>query len=317
MAVIDPNTNAIVAVALSPTSGGTDFALVNQSTGLVYMRQQSNIVVIDGRSASATFNQALPSLSFPGYAIRSLALDETRGLLYMTSVTTGAPPVQGHILIFDANPVSATFHQMLHDIATPANSPTLGIAVNPLTNKIYLGTQGNGPGGLSGIFVLDGATLSLNRIAGTVPSLEVEVNVTSNLVYATSNGNRLTAVDGATNTLLALIPMPGLITSSLSFSERLAINGITGRVYVQSSDVLSPGKVIVVDGDRSSSNFNTVLTAITVGRDSNSILVDEGLNRILTTSIFDFGTYGTTIIDGATNAVIATVPANDWCFDTQ
>src|SRR5688572_20600498 len=108
--IIDPNTNAVVAVASMPTSGGIDFALVNQTTGLVYMRQpNSNIVVIDGRSASPTFNQALPSLSFPGYAIRSFAADETRGLLYVTTVTMGPPPVQGHILVVDANPASVNF----------------------------------------------------------------------------------------------------------------------------------------------------------------------------------------------------------------
>jgi YVTN family beta-propeller protein len=45
-------------------------------------------------------------------------------------------------------------------------------------------------------------------------------------------------------------------------------------------------------------------------------LVDESLNRIITASIFDFGTFGTTIIDGATNTVIASIPAHDWCFDT-
>jgi YVTN family beta-propeller protein len=313
VSIIDPNTSAVVAVALIPTSGGIDFALVNQSTRLVYLRQpNSNIVVIDGRPTSGQFNQALASLNFPGYSIRSFALDETRGLLYVTTSTTGSQPVQGHILIVDANPANSSFHQTLHDIAMPVNSSSQGIAVNTVTNKIYLGAQG-GPGGMSGIFVLNGFTFGLTRITGTVPSFEVEVDEASNLVYATSNMNRLTAVDGTTDSLLALIPMPGLIATLLN--ERLAINRVTSRVYVQSDEVLSPGKVIVVDGDRLSLSFNSVLAEINVGRNSNSILVDEGLNRVITASIFDFGTFGTTIIDGATNAVVGTVPANDWCFD--
>lgn len=318
VAVIDPNTDAVAAVVPLPTVGGIAFALVNQSTELVYMLQgNSSIIVIDGRPASGSFNQALPSLSFPSYAIRSFAFDETRELLYVTSVTTGLPPVQGHVLIIDANPASANFHQTLYDIAMPANSPPLGVAVNAVTNNIYLGAQANGPGGMSGVFVLNGATQSLTRITGTVPSFDVVVNEPSNLVYATSNNNRLTAIDGATNSLLALIPMPGLIdTQLISLNERLAVNRLTGRAYVQSRDFPSPAKVIVVDGDRLSPTFNTVLTTVTVGREGNSLLVDESLNRILTSSIFDFGTYGTTIIDGATNAIIASIPAADWCFDS-
>lgn len=316
VAVIDPNTDTVAAVVPLPTVGGIDFALVNQSTELVYLRQGNSIIVIDGRPASGTFNQALASLSFPSYAIRSFAFDETRELLYVTSVTTGLPPVQGHVLIIDANPASANFHQTLYDIAMPANSPPLGVAVNAVTNNIYLGAQGNGPGGMSGVFVLNGATQSLTRIAGTVPSFDVVVNEASNLVYATSNNNRLTAIDGATNSLLALIPMPGLIVTPLIFlNEKLAINRVTGRVYVQSADFPSPAKVIVVDGDRLSPTFNSVLTTVTVGRDGSSILVDESLNRVLASSIFDFGTYGTTIIDGATNAIIASIPASDWCYD--
>ena len=317
VAVIDPGTDAVTAVVPLPTVGGITFALVNQSTELVYLRQgNSSIIVIDGRPASGTFNQALPSLSFPGYAIRSFAFDETRELLYVTIATSGAPPVQGHVLIIDANPASANFHQTLYDIAMPANSAPEGVAVNAVTNNIYLGAQSTGPGGMSGVFVLNGATQSLTRIAGTVLSFDVAVNEASNLVYATSNNNRLTAIDGATNSLLALIPMPGLIVTQLvSLNERLAINRITGRVYVQSADFPSPAKVIVVDGDCLSPAFNTVLTTVTVGRDGSSILVDESLNRVLASSIFDFGTFGTTIIDGATNTIVASIPARDWCND--
>jgi hypothetical protein len=58
--VINPATDSIISVIDLPTPGGLNYAQVNQATSLVYFRQNpSNIVVIDGRSSSPSFNQAL------------------------------------------------------------------------------------------------------------------------------------------------------------------------------------------------------------------------------------------------------------------
>lgn len=300
--VIDPAADALVAVIDLGTPGLFNFALANQTTKLVYFRQpNSNIAVIDGRPSSATFNQALPPLFFPGHQVQSYALDETRGLLYVTHNNAGGP-LQSRVSVIDADPSSATFHQVLNQVLLPANALARGVAVNAATNKIYLGLAG---GAVGGVYVLDGASLSVAKIPGTVVSFGVIINESLNLVYATSGGNQLTAVDGATDTLLALIPVPGLV-SAVAFDEKLALNRVTGRVYLQTSEDTPPAKVVVVDGDRLSPNFNTVLAAIPVGRASGAgdIVVDETLDRVVTTSFHD---KRTSIIDGATNTVIATI----------
>src|SRR5687767_7906753 len=171
--VIDPTTDAVVAAVPISTSGFVNFARVNQTTNLVYFRQPtSNIVVVDAKPTSATYNQALAPLTFPNQMVQSFALDETRGLLYVTITNLGPPPIQSRVTIIDANPASSTFHQVLNEVLLPVNTIARGVAVNTTTNKIYIGVAG---GGLGGVYVLNGATLSLAKIPGTVGSFGVLV----------------------------------------------------------------------------------------------------------------------------------------------
>jgi YVTN family beta-propeller protein len=306
VAAVDPSTGTVVAVIPIPTPGSLSFARANQTTGLVYFRQDAgaNVVVIDGRPASPTFNTALPSIPFAGQQIQSFALDETRGLLYVTNNTVGVAPLQSRVAIIDADPASPTFHTVLSEVLLPPNALARGVAVNSVTNKVYLGVSG---GGVGGVHVLDGAALTLTQIAGTVAAFGVVVNESTNLVYATAAGNNLNAVDGATDTVLAVIPLGALIQVVAS-DERLAVNTVTDRVYIRSHDVAVPGKVVVVDGDPFSPTFHTVLALIDVGRAQGSVdlVVDETFNRILTTGFLDLET---AIIDGSTNTVVATLPS--------
>jgi len=304
--VIDPNTNSLAAVIPVAKEGQLRFSRVNQTTGLVYFIgvQEPTIVAVDGRPESATFNQALPPMTL-SQGIQSFSLDETRGVLYATTVDLNADPLQSQVSIIDINPASATFHQVLTTVLLPAETQVRGVAVNAATNKAYLGLAG---AGLGGVYVLDGASLSLTRILGTVGSFGVIVNESENLVYASAQGNRVNVVDGATDTALAVIPVPAMIGANPSFDEKLAVHRGTGRVYVQTNELTSPGNVVVIDGERVSPTFNTVLAAIPVGRSpgSGEIAVDESLNRILTSSLLD---RRTSIIDGATNSVITTIPS--------
>jgi len=158
------------------------------------------------------------------------------------------------------------------------------------------------------VYVYDGTSLvqipTVDPNSGPFGVIGVMVNETENMIYATANGNRLIAIDGYTSTV-TVIPMPALIGGG-NFDERLAVNRLTGRVYVRSNDVATSGKVIVVDGSRGSPTFNTVLASIDVGRAGGAVglVVDEDFNRILTTSFWDLRT---DIIDGASNTVVAEI----------
>jgi len=301
--VIDPKKKALVAtIPVSLTGPNMNSARANQTTQLVYFRQpnSSQITVVDGRSKSPTFNQALPPLVVTDW-VQSFAFDESFGLMYVTSINYGddVNPQQCRLSVVDVKPGNTTFHTVLKEFLFPAGALARGVGVNKNTHKAYVAVAG----GEAGVYVYDGMTLA-PILAVTVNSIGVIVNEAENMIYATAGGNRLNAIDGYTGTV-TVIPMPALIGGG-AFDERLAVNRLTGRVYVRSNDLLTSGKVIVVDGSRGSPTFNTVLASIDVGRASGTVglVVDEDFNRILTTSVVDLRT---DIIDGASNTVVAQI----------
>lgn len=285
-----------------PTTGTIAATRVNQTTKLVYFRQgASNIVVIDGRPGSATFNTALPSIVFTGETTGGIDIDESLGLLYVT-ITPNTNPASPRVIIIDVNPSNATFHQIVGEQSLFSTTGTrfVGVAVNNVTHKVYLAANG---GSLSGVYVFDSAR-GLQRIENTQPSDGIIVNENSNLVYA-GTSNRLNAIDGATDALLGVINL----SSSFFGSESMALNSATNRLYLASrtgGGASNTGVIIVIDTARASGTFNIVLASIMVGDvGSSGIVVDERSNRVLAPGNNEYKTY---VIDGATNNVVGVIP---------
>src|SRR5271154_6952154 len=108
------------------------------------------------------------------------------------------------------------------------------VAVNPVTNIAYVADTGS-----SNVYVINGASAS---VAATIPitsassnpvnPVAVAVNVASNKIYVVSQDNQnntpnVTIIDGATNTILAVLPLgePG------AFTGEIAANPVTGNIY--------------------------------------------------------------------------------------
>ena len=301
VAVINPNSNTAVAFLEAPATTGTGsisgYSIVNQTTSLAYFfgTGTANIFVVDGRSSSPTFNTFLPALNFSGQLIRGVAFDETRNRLYVTTVSPTSA-FTGQINIIDANPASPTFHQTLNVVSMPAGVPGYGIAVNPVTNKIYVAAPfvSGGTNGNAGVYVLNGNTQALLKITGTGSAQSLIVNPSANLVYASSVSTTLFAIDGADDTLLTTIAGVPSITTN----ESLAINKNTGRIYAAGS------LLAVIDGNRTSPTFNTLLTTVNIVN-GQGIVVDENLNKIALALQSPAG--NTIIVDGATNMIAATI----------
>ena len=311
--VIDPNTNQLIKVIRpadlnSPTI--ISFSRVNQTTNIVYFlyatTPNAQIVSIDGRPSSSTFNQLLPPMVFNNQTLAAFAIDQTRNLLYASTRTTGSNPVQSQIQIVDINPGNATFHQILSTVALPAGQQIGHLAVNSVTNKIYIASQLGG----GGVFVLNGATNALTKIASTVQTTVIAVNEVSNTIYAGLNGqfgdgtSYIQAIDGATDTFTRNINTPGAVVGN--FGELIAVNSASERIYA----ILNNNILTVIDGKRTSPTFNTVLSNIS-GEFSGELAIDEGLNKIVVTS----NGFKTSIIDGATNTVAATTQGNTTSVD--
>ena len=306
--VIDPNTNQLIKVirpADLNSSTVISFSRVNQTTNIVYFlyatTPNAQIVSIDGRPSSSTFNQLLPPMVFNNQTLAAFAIDQTRNLLYASTRTTGSNPVQSQVHTVDINPGSATFHQILSTVALPAGQQSGHLAVNSATNKIYIASQASG----GGVFVLNGATNALTKIASTIQTSVIAVNEVSNTIYAGLNGSfgdgtsYIQAIDGTTDTFTRNINTPGGVVGN--FGELIAVNSASERIYA----ILSNGSLAVIDGKRTSPTFNTVLSNVP-GEFSGEVVVDEGLNKIVVTS----NTSKTSIINGATNTVAATTQGN-------
>src|SRR5437899_36581 len=78
----------------------------------------------------------------------------------------------------------------------PAGTGPWAVAVNPVTNRIYVANYDN-----NSVTVIDGATNSTTTVAAGEYPIAVAVNPATNRIYvANYNSNDVTVIDGATNT---------------------------------------------------------------------------------------------------------------------
>ncbi|MGA3210861.1 MAG: beta-propeller fold lactonase family protein [Terriglobales bacterium] len=165
----------------------------------------------------------------------------------------------------------------------PAGLNPWAMAVNPVTNKIYVVNQG------------DSTVTVINEAAGTLTTLRVDtqpnsiaVNPVTNTVYvANFIAGSVTVIDGATDTVTATVDTGG--------ADVVALNALTNMAYVTS------GSVTVING---ANNSTTNIAGTSNGQ---AIAVNPVTNRIYV------GSPGTNllVIDGATNSVIATLLPGD------
>ncbi|MGD0183265.1 MAG: YncE family protein, partial [Terriglobales bacterium] len=102
------------------------------------------------------------------------------------------------------------------------------VAVNPVTNKIYVANYNYGnTNGNSNVTVIDGATNSATTVAVGPNPDAVTVNPNTNMIYV-ANGNSssgtVTVIDGATNNTTTVAAGGDPIA--------FAVNAVTNQIYV-------------------------------------------------------------------------------------
>ncbi|TMF24772.1 MAG: HYR domain-containing protein, partial [Chloroflexi bacterium] len=177
--------------------------------------------------------------------------------------------------------IAATTPTITAQIALPPYPQFL--AVNSVTNRAYVAHLDDK------ISVVD---LGTRSIVATIPTsaglIGITLNQNTNQVYATSlRSSMLTIIDGATNSVQAVVPLP--TTPLLP-----AVNPATGRVYVAGG-----GEVDAVSGTTVQRIFVAGAASIT------GVAVDPNNNRIFAS---DQTTNRVYVIDGNTNAVVAAIP---------
>ena len=152
--------------------------------------------------------------------------------------------------------------------------------------------------------VIDGATNTVTKnLAYTAPIGFIAINPLTNMVYANPGGpfgattNNVSVINGATNTVVKTLSVAG-------GANAFAVNTVTNTIYVAGSPVT------VIDGAT-----NTVATTVADGGNASTVAVNPVTNTVYVAN-YDLsldgmnygGTNCVTVIDGATNAVTATVP---------
>ncbi len=166
------------------------------------------------------------------------------------------------------------------------------VLVNPQTNKIYVSTDGT----LPAIAVIDGSTLTVSSLF-TGENIgfgpkPMALNPVTNKIYAVTTRNNLVVIDGATESITE-IPVGGD-----SLPGCVAVNPVTNKVYVTIQGHESV--VIVVDG-----TSNAIIGRLRVGDVADAVEINTVTNRIYVGNLFDDTV---SVIDGATDTVLSSIP---------
>ena len=211
-----------------------------------------------------------------------------------------------------------------------------GIAINPVTNKIYFADDYAGT-----LTVVDGATNAVSSLSyGANSNWAVVVNPITNMVYTVDRGlNKVDVFTGATATapaqFVTSISTGGSkslchcdqsgnkhdlrlrrrrfprvcdrrkyehrtddcrVGGHINAPDSVAVNPATNMIYVADSD---SNNVSVINGSN-----NSLATTVAVGSSPFSLAVNPATNKIY---VANMGSDNVSVIDGSTNTVTATV----------
>ena len=168
------------------------------------------------------------------------------------------------------------------------------IAVNHLTNRIYVGSYGS-----QDITVINGDS---NTVATTfpygAPVQAIEINPRTNRLYA-SNYSTTTVLSPDTGAVL------GRIDQSLSHDSELAINTQTNRLYLCDWAVVGgqADHLHIYDGN-TNALIKTIGFATSIYYQKLAVAVNEATNMVYVAYSYNDRTY---FIDGASNAIVNTI----------
>jgi YVTN family beta-propeller protein len=266
--VVDGVTNTVTATV--STDVQPDCIAINPLTNMIYVGNQNNatgtITVIDGATNSAI---SVPAAG-GGSGVSNVEVNTVTNKIYAVSSTV--------VTVIDG----ATNN------TTPVTVPQVseGLAVNPVTNKIYVGNAI-----FANVTVIDGATNSTSSVgagSGTSNSPNLfAVNPVTNKIYVINGGTAsLVVIDGATNSTTTL-PVGN------TFISAMALNPVTNQIYLTGAD-----NVLVIDG---ATNGMTTVSQNTAGDNGSPAMIVNPVTDRIYVADTNFGTSVVTVIDGATN----------------
>jgi YVTN family beta-propeller protein len=266
--IIDPNADGPVGIAVNPTTN--KIYVANARSG--------NVTVIDG-ATNATTTLTDPNAVFP-FAV---AVNSATNRIYVAN--------QGNLSSYAANPGNVTVIDGATGRITTVTDPNAyapdSLAVNSVTNKVYVANMGNflfNGSNLGNVTVIDGATNTTTTITdpnattpggGDCRGFGVAVNSATNKVYVVNEySHNVTIIDGASNATTTVSD------PSAWAPIAVAVDSVTNKIYVANignDDSGGAGEsVTVIDG---ASNSMRTVTDPNMGSPQ-AVTVDPATNRI-------------------------------------
>jgi YVTN family beta-propeller protein len=236
VAVIDGRTNAVTMI---PTANLPYDIAANSATNKIYVSSfdataagtQTTATEIDG-ATNATDSVVDPRAADP----IAVAVNPTTNKIYVANLGNlekNGTDV-GSITVIDGATNETT------NLLAPNSVAPHALAVNPLTNRIYVANGNNvAQTGNGGVTVIDGATNSVTTVsdpnASTSCNLSgtetIAVDIATNQIYVANCGsNNISVIEGATNAVLSVRDASALAPVAI------AINSGTNKIYVANSD---------------------------------------------------------------------------------
>jgi YVTN family beta-propeller protein len=173
-------------------------------------------------------------------------------------------------------------------VAIPVGSYPRSVAVNPVTNRVYVTNNGG-----STVSVIDGnANVVVATVTVGVSPNDIDVDWETNTVYvANYNANSLSVIDGAANTVKGTV---AALFQGASHPWGVTVNSSTHKIFVSNS---IGSEVAIIDGTKNS------LTRVQVG----NCPLGMALNSIKNLIYVANGCSGTiSVIDGVSGMVTNT-----------
>jgi DNA-binding beta-propeller fold protein YncE len=254
--VVDGDTNSEILIR-DPNAIGPHAIAVNPVTNKIYVANfwTDNITVIDGATNVLT-TLANPDAFFP----TAVAVNSETNKIYVANLGNfyyGFGSNTGNVSVIEGATNSIT------TVTDPNAISPSSVAVNPVTDKIYVANQGTLPcatgNNLGNITVIDGATDSTTTVTdpnACAPAgadsrgFAVAVNSATDKIYvANARSGNVTVINGATNST-------STVTDPNAFNpSAVAVDEATNMIYIanegcsdKQSGCFEPGSVTVIDG---------------------------------------------------------------------
>jgi YVTN family beta-propeller protein len=263
----------IQGIAANPTT--------NQTYASVLTLDSTNdaLAVIDGSTDTVQATIPVP------VGAQQLAVNILTNQVYIATCNSYVTPAPCSVTVVDGNSQSVVTSI---PIATTYGNGLSGIAVDPITFKVYVADDVNNV-----IDIINGLT---NKVTGTIAlngqsPQGIAFNPIDRLLYVTYGSNQVSIINPAKKTIIG--------TSTVGVSTfNAAANLVTGNVYVTDVNYSASAADVL-------SATGTVLAQVATDNGAWGVDVDPITNLAFVANL-DFGSV--TAINGSTNTAINTVP---------